>query len=122
MTFFGSALLRFGPVRPLQPAHGRSTMEFVDSIADLYQRADLRNEMMTDLFRQTKQRVVHRLHLPATASHELIGARLQQAFPQLPRWKKLAQRFDSRDYMNGLPPSGWLHVARDLIEIKTAMA
>jgi len=40
----------------------------------------------------------------------------------LPKWKKLAQRFDSRDYMEGLPPSGWLRVARNLIEIKSAMA
>jgi len=39
----------------------------------------------------------------------------------LPKWKKLAQRFDSRDYLLGLPPSGWLRLARDLIAIKSAM-
>jgi len=47
---------------------------------------------------------------------------LAQAHPHLPKWKKLAQRFDSRDYVEGLPPSGWLRVARELIEIKSAMA
>ena len=117
-----SSLMRFGPIIPLQRAGGRSTLEFVDSIADLYQRADLRNDMIGYLFRETHQRILHRLNLPSTAPHELIGTRLAQAYPQLPRWKKLAQRFDSLDYVNGLPPSGWLLVARELIEINLAMA
>ena len=68
------------------------------------------------------RRILYRLNLPPTAPHDLIASRLQQAHPQLPKWKKLAQRFDSRDYMDGLSPSGWLRVARDLIEIKSAMA
>lgn len=122
LTFLGSSLVRFGPIRPLHPAAGRSTLEFVDSIADLYQRADLRNEMISALFRETHQRILHRFNLPPGASHELIASRLQQAHPRLPRWKKLAQRFDSPDYVGGLPPSGWLRVARELIEIKSAMA
>jgi hypothetical protein len=122
MAFLGSSLVRFGPILPLQPETGRSTLEFVDSIADLYQRADLRNDTMRSLFAETHQHVLHRLNLPPTASHELIAARLQQANPRLPKWKKLAQRFDSRDYMDGLPPSGWLRVARELIAIKSAMA
>jgi len=122
LAFLSSSLIRFGPIRPMKTEHGRSTLEFVDSIADLYQRADLRNDMIGYLFRETHQRVLRRLNLPATAPHALIASRLQQAYPQLPRWKKLAQRFDSRDYMNGLPPSGWLRVARELIEIKSAMA
>jgi hypothetical protein len=122
LAFFGSSLLRFGPVLPLDRSPGRSTLEFVDSIADLYQRADLRNDMLKYLFTETHQRVLLRLNLPPTASHELIASRLQQAHPQLPKWKKLAQRFDSRDHMLGLPPSGWLKVARDLIAIKSAMA
>lgn len=122
MTFLGSSLIRFGPILPLRPETGRSTLEFIDSIADLYQRADLRNDMMHYLFTETHQRVLHRLNLPPTASHELIASRLQQANPHLPKWKKLAQRFDSRDYMDGLPPTGWLRVARELIEIKSAMA
>jgi len=122
LTFLGSSLVRFGPIRPLHPAAGRSTLEFVDSIADLYQRADLRNEMIGELFRETHQRILHRLNLPLGAPHELIASRLQQAHPRLPRWKKLAQRFDSPDYVGGLPPSGWLRVARELIEIKSAMA
>ena len=107
---------------PLHRETGRSTLEFVDSIADLYLRADLRNDTMKYLFIETHQQVLHRLNLPPTASHELIASRLQQANPHLPKWKKLAQRFDSRDYMEGLPPSGWLRVARELIEIKSAMA
>ncbi len=122
LAFLGSSLVRFGPMIPLQRESGRSTLEFVDSIADLYLRADLRNDTIKYLFVETHQRVLHRLNLPPTASHELIASRLLQSNPQLPKWKKLAQRFDSRDYVEGLPPSGWLRVARDLIEIKSAMA
>ena len=122
LAFLATSLVRFGPVIPLHRESGRSTLEFVDSIADLYLRADLRNDTMKYLFVETHQRVLHRLNLPPTASHELIASRLQQANPHLPKWKKLAQRFDSRDYMDGLPPTGWLRVAKDLIEIKSAMA
>lgn len=122
LAFFGSSLVRFGPILPLQRETGRSTLEFVDSIADLYLRADLRNDTIHSLFVETHQRILHRLNLPPTTPHELIASRLQLAHPHLPKWKKLAQRFDSRDYMEGLPPSGWLRVARDLIEIKSAMA
>jgi len=122
LAFLGTSLVRFGPVIPLHRETGRSTLEFVDSIADLYLRADLRNDTMKYLFVETHLRVLHRLNLPPTASHELIASRLQQANPHLPKWKKLAQRFDSREYTEGLPPSGWLHAAKDLIEIKSAMA
>jgi hypothetical protein len=122
LAFLGSSLVRFGPVIPLHRETGRSTLEFVDSIADLYLRADQRNDTIQYLFVETHQRVLHRLNLPPTASHELIASRLEQANPHLPKWKKLAQRFDSHDYMDGLPPSGWLRVAKDLIEIKSAMA
>ncbi|HEY0256366.1 MAG TPA: DUF4350 domain-containing protein, partial [Candidatus Methylacidiphilales bacterium] len=122
LAFLGSSFIRFGPILPLQAEAGRSTLEFIDSIADLYQRADLRNDMIRYLFAETHQRVLHRFNLPPTASHELIAMRLQQANPHLPKWKKLAQRFDSRDYVDGLPPTGWLRVARELIEIKSAMA
>jgi hypothetical protein len=122
LAFLGTSLVRFGPVIPLHRETGRSTLEFVDSIADLYLRADLRNDTIKYLFVETHQRVLHRLNLPPTAPHDLIASRLQQANPHLPKWKKLAQRFDSRDYMEGLPPSGWLRVAKDLIEIKSAMA
>jgi hypothetical protein len=122
LAFLGTSLVRFGPVIPLHRETGRSTLEFVDSIADLYLRADQRNDTIKYLFVETHQRVLHRLNLPPTASHELIASRLQQAHPHLPKWKKLAQRFDSREYTDGLPPSGWLRVAKDLIEIKSAMA
>jgi hypothetical protein len=122
LAFVGSSLIRFGPVIPLHRETGRSTLEFIDSIADLYLRADLRNDTMKYLFTETHQRILQRLNLPPTASHELIASRLQQAHPQLPKWKKLAQRFDSPDYVEGLPPTGWLRVARELIEIKSAMA
>ena len=50
---------------PLHRETGRSTLEFVDSIADLYRRADLRNDMIEYLFAETHQRVLHRLNLPA---------------------------------------------------------
>jgi hypothetical protein len=122
LAFFASSLVRFGPVIPLHAAQGRSTLEFVDSIADLYLRADLRNDTMKYLFVETHQQVLQRLNLPPTAPHELIASRLEQAHPHLPKWKKLAQRFDSKDYVQGLPPAGWLRVAQDLIEIKNAMA
>jgi hypothetical protein len=122
LAFLGTSLVRFGPVIPLNRETGRSTLEFVDSIADLYMRADLRNDTIKHLFIETHQRVLQRLHLPPNAPHDVIASRLQQANPHLPKWKKLAQRFDSRDYMDGLPPSGWLRVAKDLIEIKSAMA
>jgi hypothetical protein len=122
LAFLGSSLVRFGPVIPLHRETGRSTLEFIDSIADLYLRADLRKDTMKYLFTETHQRLLHRLNLPPTASHELIASRLAQTNPHLPKWKRLAQRFDSPEYVEGLPPSGWLRVARDLIEIKSAMA
>jgi hypothetical protein len=122
LAFVSGALIRFGPVVPWRRVSGRSTLEFVDSIADLYRRADLRNDTIRYLFHETHQRVLERLNLPPTADHGVIGARLKEAYPQLPTWKKLAQRFDSTDYVNGLPPSGWMRVACDLIEIKSAMA
>ena len=122
LAFFASSLVRFGPVIPLQPPQGRSTLEFVDSIADLYLRADLRNDSIQHLFAETHQQLLLRLNLPPAAPHQLIASRLEQAHPHLPKWKKLAQRFDSNDYVQGLPPGGWLGVAKDLIEIKTAMA
>jgi hypothetical protein len=121
-TFLGSAFVRFGPVLPLERAHGRSSLEFIDSIAELYHRSDLRNDMMRFLFDDAHRQIVLRLNLPPGASHELIASRLKQAHPELPGWKKLAQRFDSHDYVAGLPPGGWLRVARELIQIKTALA
>ena len=122
LAFLGSALVRFGPIIPLQRESGRSTLEFVDSIADLYLHANVWRDTLNYLFKETHQSVLHRLNLPPSATHELIASRLQQINPQLPKWKKLAQRFDSPDYIEGLPPTGWLRVARELIEIKSAMA
>jgi hypothetical protein len=122
LAFFATSLVRFGPVIPLHRAAGRSTLEFVDSIADLYMRADLRDDTMRYLFAETHQQVLQRLNLPPTAPHDLIASRLEQAHPLLPKWKKLAHRFNSKDYVQGLPPAGWLRVAKDLIEIKTALA
>jgi hypothetical protein len=122
VTFLGSSLIRFGAVIPLQQAKGRSTLEFVDSVADLYQRADLRNAMIASLYQETRRRVLQRLNLPATASPDQISAQLAQVFPHLPRWKKLAQRFESKDHVGGLPPSGWFRLAHDLIEVKSVLA
>jgi len=122
LTFVGSALLRFGPITPLEREAGRSSLEFIDSIAELYHRADLRNEVVRQLFEDTNRAVLHRLNLPANVSQELVASRMQQAFPHLPSWKKLARRFDSPEYVAGLPPGGWFRVTRELIQIKTAMA
>jgi hypothetical protein len=113
--------IRFGPLRPLQPAKARSTLEFVNSLASLYHRANLRNDIVRALFRETHQAVLRKFNLPPRASHDVIAKRLGEAFPHLPRWKKLAQRFDSTEYVQGLPPSGWLKVSRELILIKNAM-
>jgi hypothetical protein len=121
-TYFGSTFVRFGPVLPLEREAGRSSLEFLDSIAELYHRADLRNEMMRFLFDEARRHAVHRLNLPASAPNEVIASRLAQAYPQLPGWKKLAWRFESSDYVSGLPPGGWLRVARELIQIRTALA
>ena len=121
LTFLGSTFVRFGPVLPLEPAAGRSSLEFIDSIAALYRGADLRNEMMRFLFDDTRRHIVDRLHLPDSTSHDVIASRLKQAFPELPNWKKLAHRFESPDYVAGLPPGGWLRVARELISIKSAL-
>ena len=74
-TFLGSCFVRFGPVVPLQREPGRSSLEFVDSIAELYLRADLRNETIRFLFDETRRQVLHRLDLPPTAPHELIASR-----------------------------------------------
>jgi hypothetical protein len=121
-TYFGSTFVRFGPVLPLDPAPGRSSLEFLDSIAELYHRSDLRNEMMRFLFDEARRHAVQRLNLPESAPNDVIAARLAQAYPQLPGWKKLAHRFESSDYVAGLPPGGWLRVARELIQIKAALA
>jgi hypothetical protein len=122
LTFFGSTFVRFGPILPLERQPGRSSLEFVDSIAELYHRSDLGNETMRFLFDETHRHLLTRLGLPDTAPHEIIASRLQRAHPGLPGWKKLAHRFDSPDYVEGLPPSGWLRIARELIQIKNAVA
>jgi hypothetical protein len=120
-TFMGSILVRFGPVLPLHRQSGRSALEFVDSIAELYHRSDLRNEMIRFLYDDTHRQILFRLNLPPSATHELIASRLQKAHPGLPSWKKLAHRFNSQDYVAGLPPTGWLRVARELMQIKAAL-
>ena len=121
-TFFGSSLVRFGAVIPMKQSAGRSNLEFLDSVADLYQRADLRNAQIAFLYRETRLGVLRRLNLPATATPEQISAQLGKAYPHLPRWKKLAHRFESKEHIGGLPPSGWFRLARELIEVKNALA
>jgi hypothetical protein len=121
-TFLGSAFVRFGPILPLQRETGRSALEFIDSIAELYHRSDLRNEMIRYLYDETHRHLLARLNLPASAPHDLISSRLQQAHPGLANWKKLAHRFESQDYVAGLPPTGWLRVARELMQIKAALS
>ncbi|MEI9998208.1 MAG: hypothetical protein WDO13_03080 [Verrucomicrobiota bacterium] len=65
LAFLASSLVRFGPVIPLHRPAGRSTLEFVDSIADLYLRADLRDDTLKVLFAETQQQVLARLNLPS---------------------------------------------------------
>lgn len=121
LVFLSSQLVRFGPVRPLNRKGSRSTLEFVHSLANLYRRADIRNDIVSGLFRDTHQAILRRFNLPPETSHEVLARQLKETFPQLPPWKKLAQRFDSDDYVQGLPPTGWLKVSRELITIKNTM-
>ena len=53
-TFFGSSLVRFGAVIPMKQSAGRSNLEFLDSVADLYQRADLRQRPDRVSLRETR--------------------------------------------------------------------
>lgn len=121
LVFLSSQLVRFGPVRPLHRQTPRSTLEFVHSLANLYRRADIRNDIVRSLFRDTHHAILRRFNLPPETSHEVIAQQLKETFPQLPPWRKLAQRFDSNDYVQGLPPTGWLKVSRELILIKNTM-
>lgn len=121
LVFLSSQLVRFGPVRPLERRKARSTLEFINSIAQLYRRANIRNDIVRSLFHETHKLVLKKFNLPPETSHAIIGQQLAQAFPELPAWRKLAQRFDSDDYVQGLPPTGWLKVSRELILIKNAM-
>lgn len=121
LVFLSSQLIRFGPVRPLHRQTPRSTLEFVHSLANLYRRADIRNDIVSGLFRDTHHAILRRFNLPPDTSHEIIAQLLKETFPQLPPWRKLAQRFDSNDYVQGLPPTGWLKVSRELILIKNTM-
>ncbi len=121
LVYLSAQLFRFGPIRPLHRETGRSTVEFVNSLANLYRRADIRKDIVEMLFRETHASILRKFNLPERTGHEVLAQRLQEAFPQLPKWKKLAQRFDSNDYVQGLPPTGWLKVSRELILIKNAM-
>jgi hypothetical protein len=121
LVLFASSLQRFGPVQPVQRQRARSTLEFVRSMAHLYRRANLRNEIVQQLFDETRQRVLLKFNLPPRATPDQVGRRLQQAFPHLPKWKKLAERFELKQSPAGLPPGGWLQAARDLIQIKREM-
>lgn len=121
LVFLSSQLVRFGPVRPLSRQTPRSTLEFIGSLANLYRRADIRNDIVRGLFHDTHQAILKRFDLPPDTNHDLLAQRLKETHPQLPGWKKLAQRFDSTDYIQGLPPSGWLKVSRELILIKNEM-
>jgi hypothetical protein len=121
LAFLASQLVRFGVVLPLPRETPRSSLEFVRSMGGLYRRADLRNEIVRYLYEQTLQAVLRKLNLPPRASHDLIASRLAESFPHLPSWKKLAQRFDSDKFVQGLPPGGWLRVAQDLVRIHREM-
>ncbi|HSI86791.1 MAG: DUF4350 domain-containing protein [Candidatus Methylacidiphilales bacterium] len=122
MIFISSQMVRFGLIVPLPREQVRATMEFVSSMAKLYRRADLRDEVMHVLYEDTLQRVLKKLNMPENSSHDEISRLLGDAFPQLPRWKKIAQQFDNKGiYVEGLAPSGWMKVARELIAIKNAM-
>jgi hypothetical protein len=122
LVFFTSQAIRFGPVIPYVREKNRSGLEFVRSMAQLYHRADLRNEIIQSIFEETHRSVLRKLNLPPRTSHAIVSERLEQAFPHLPSWKKLANRFDTHQYIAGLPPKGWLKAAQDLIKIKREMS
>ncbi|PTY00901.1 hypothetical protein DB346_14930 [Verrucomicrobia bacterium LW23] len=122
LIFITSQMVRFGLIMPLPREQMRATMEFVSSMAKLYRRADLRDEVMRALYDDTHQRVLKKLNLPPTTSHDEISRLMSDAFPHLPRWKRVALQFDNKGvYVEGLPPSGWMKMARELVSIKNAM-
>jgi hypothetical protein len=121
LVYLTGQRFRFGPMLTLSREKNRSSLEFVRSMARLYKRADLRNETVQFLFRETHKQVLTKLNLPQYTPHDVIARQLKEAFPHLPAWKKLAKRFDSTEFTQGLPPTGWLRTAQDLIQIKKEM-
>ncbi|MEM1059612.1 MAG: DUF4350 domain-containing protein [Verrucomicrobiota bacterium] len=118
ILFLVSQRPRWGQIIPLQRQATRSTREFVASMAKLYRRADLRNATVKFLFDQTHQMLLRYLELPRHASHALIAQRLAALHPELPKWKKLAVRFDGDKFTHGLPPNSWLKASQQLIQIQ----
>jgi hypothetical protein len=90
----------------------------VQSIALLYYKSRLRDDVLKQLYADTKQLVCKKLHLPETAPGLLIHSRLSEACPTAPSWKKLVARFEPSEYSPGLPPTGWIRVAQQLITIQ----
>jgi hypothetical protein len=122
LLFLTSQLTRFGSTIPLESDSGRSGMEFVEWMAQLYRNADLRNEIVQTLFEETRARIQHKFNLPPRASDEILDQRLRDAFPQLPSWKKISRQFQLFYAAElRLPPAGWLKISRDLIHIKREM-
>jgi len=118
IIFLISQRPRWGQTIPLRRQDNRSTREFVTSMAKLYRRADLRNATVKYLFDQTHRMLLEKLDLPRDTNHDLIARRLAQLHPELPKWKKLAVRFDGDKFTHGLPPNSWLKASQQLIQIQ----
>jgi len=122
LLFLTSQLTRFGSTIPLEKESGRSSMEFIESMAQLYRRANLRNEVIRALYDETRQRIVQKFNLPSRATDEMLNQRLIETFPTLPAWKSMARKYELI-YASGhsLSPAAWLKMSRDLIHIKREM-
>lgn len=119
LTIISSSFVRFGQILPLPGTDAStSTLEMIDSVAELYRKSKLRNEVIRDLYLDTKRRLIQRFKLDPNAPLEIIHAQFSESFPDAPSWKKLAQRFEPTQFNQGLPPSGWVRISRELISIK----
>lgn len=72
---------RLGAPRRVKPPSRRSALEFVDSMAALYQLAGARETALRSVGHGVRRRLARRLGLPVTTSDEEIVARIQLLEP-----------------------------------------
>lgn len=72
---------RLGSPRRLKPPSRRSALEFVDSMAALYQLSGARDTALQSVGRGARRRLARRLGLPMTSSDEEIAARIRLLEP-----------------------------------------
>lgn len=76
---------RFGPVLPLQRDRPRSTLEYVDAMANLYRRAGLKGPALRALWRNFRVDVAKRYGIPLRAPVDVLSNEvLDAARPEKP--------------------------------------